>query len=698
LLTKTRMKVVKFLFLVFFVEVAHESVGQGEMLEDADFDSIIQGILPQQENDVDYNDLYDRLFSLYISPLDLNEADRKDFQSLYFLNESQISGILQYRASYGQFKTIYELMAIESFDRPAIERLRRFVEINSEEELSLMRSLREPGIHELFLRHQFIPEQKKGYSAQDTSSNGRISTRYAGGPARLYGRYLIARPGRYSFGVTVEKDPGEKLIWDPETKRYGMDYYSFHGMVEHVWKFRRIAVGDFSMDFGQGLIFGSGIRVGKGTAPVTTIRRNEMGLRPYRSVYEGKDYRGIAVSMQLDLLNLNLFVSDVKRDARINEVENAVSEPFTSYINDVGLHRTPYEIASKHTVTNRAYGGNLNVKLLNSKLEIGLNGVYNDYSTELLPVLAKHRLFQFAGRSNYNGGGYVNYYLKRGHLFSELAYSKSGGVAHSSGLIMSLSSQVQTAIHYRDYSKKYHTFSSNAFGENTTNSNERGIYWGISIKPTDRWLFTGYFDYFSFPWLKYRVDAPSEGRDFMGALNYYLSQNTSVSIEYRNKTKSENSISDHEPVVDIIAKATSRLRFNIDHQINDAFSLKTWIQSTRVKLNFVKNQGFMMAQDISYVSRRMSVSGRFAIFDSDDYNSRLYMYERDLLYVYNIPSFSNRGIRYYLVCKYELSRLLTMWIKLAQTRYYDIDTIGSGLEEIQGSTKTNISWQLRFRF
>jgi hypothetical protein len=692
------MEALRVLFLLVFVVVTHGSMGQGEMLENADFDNIIEGILPQQESDVDYSDLYDRLFSLYISPLNLNEADRKDFQSLYFLNEEQISGIIQYRERYGHFKTIYELMAIESLDRSTIEQLQEFVKIDSDEKINLLRSLSKPGIHELFLRHQFIPEQKKGYSPPDTLSNGRITSRYAGGPARLYGRYLFARPDRYSFGFTVEKDPGEKLIWEPESKRYGMDYYSFHAMVEHVWKFKKIVLGDFSMDFGQGLVFGSGIRVGKGTSPVTTTRRNEMGLRPYRSVYEGKDYRGIAVSAQLDLFQLNLFISNVQRDAKINQVENSDSKTFTSGINDVGLHRTPYEIASKHTVANRAYGGNLNVKLLRSRLEIGVNGVYNDYSSELLPASAKYRLFQFSGRSNYNGSGYVNYYLKRGHLFSELAYSKSGGVAHSSGLIVSLSSQVQTTIHYRDYDKKYHTFSSNAFGENTTNSNECGIYWGISIKPADRWLLTGYFDYFSFPWLKYRVDAPSNGRDFMGAINYDLSQKTSVTLQYRNKTKAENWLSDNEPVVNIISKSTSRLRINIDHQINDAFSLKTWIQSSKVTFDFTKSEGFMIAQDVSYVNHRMSINGRFALFDSDDYDSRLYMYERDLLYVYNIPAFSNRGIRYYLVGKYEFSSVLTLWMKLAQTQYFDIDKIGSGLEEIQGSTKTNISWQLRFKF
>jgi hypothetical protein len=697
------MKAFGLLFLLFFISVTHKSIGQGSLLEHADFESIIQGLLPQQEYDVDYNDLYDRLFSFYISPLNLNVADREDLQSLYFLDEEQISGIIQYRQIYGQFRTIYELMAIKAFDRQTIEQLQRFVIVDAEEKVTFFKSLHDPDIHELYLRYQCTPEQKKGYSPPDTLNNGDISTRYAGGPARLYGRYLFARPDQYSFGFTIEKDPGEKLIWEPATKRFGMDYYSFHGMVENLWKFKKIIVGDFTLDFGQGLIFGSGIRVGKGTSPVTTIRRNGMGLRPYRSVYESKDYRGLAVSTQFNLLNLNVFISNVNRDAKIYGIEDSEtgiddSDTFITYINDVGLHRTPFEIASKHTITNWAYGANLSMKLLRSKVEIGLNGVYNEYSNVLLPTAEKYRLFQYAGRTNYNAGSYVNYYFKKGHMFGEIAISKSGGIAHSSGIIMSLSSKIQAAIHYRNYSKLYHGFSSNAFGENTSNRNERGLYWGITIKPFNKLQLAGYFDYFSFPWLKYRVDAPSKGRDFMGSINYFLDHKTTVIIQYRNKVKSENIISDNEPTVNIMDKTTANVRLNLDHQINQKFSFRTWIQSAKVIFDRKESKGFMIAQDVSFSTDKLSLTGRFSLFDSEDYDSRLYMYERDLLYVYSIPSFNNRGIRYYLVGKYEFSRLATIWIKCAQTKYFNIDKIGSGLEEITGSTKTNISCQLRFKF
>ena len=124
-------------------------------------------------------------------------------------------------------------------------------------------------------------ERKKGYTSPDTTNFGQLSSRYAGDPSRVYARYLYSKSRDYSFGFTIEKDPGEQITWEPNSSRYGLDYYSFHAMVENRWFFKKIIIGDFGMDYGQGLVFGSGMRIGKGLEPVTTIRRNNMGLRPY---------------------------------------------------------------------------------------------------------------------------------------------------------------------------------------------------------------------------------------------------------------------------------------------------------------------------------------------------------------------------------------------------------------------------------
>ena len=55
-------------------------------------------------------------------------------------------------------------------------------------------------------------------------------TTYAGSPDRLYTR-LRARAMRHlSVNLTLEKDPGERFVWDPATATYGFDDKTFDAL------------------------------------------------------------------------------------------------------------------------------------------------------------------------------------------------------------------------------------------------------------------------------------------------------------------------------------------------------------------------------------------------------------------------------------------------------------------------------------
>ena len=679
---------------IFFFALPGAIYAQGEVLEKIDFENTIENLLPQQELDVNYSDLYDRLFSLYSEPLNLNTAERTDLQSLFFLTDNQIDGILDYREKYGKFMTIYELMSIEGFDKEIVQHLMPFVTISAG---VTKFNIAHPSNHDLFIRYQSVLERKKGYTLPDTLSNGRLTSRYAGGPARFYARYNYARAGQYSFGFTIEKDPGELITWDPGTSRYGMDYYSFHAMIENRGIFKRVILGDFTMDFGQGLVFGSGFRLGKGMEPVTTVRRNNFGVRPYRSVYENKDFSGVAVSMSLRPAQLTLFYSHVRRDG-ILRTDSRNEIPFISYIQTVGLHRTPSEIQAKDKLADNSWGFNLNFKLNKEKLEIGFNGIYTNYSHRILPQKRKYNQFYFQGISNAVGSLYFNYYMRNAHFFGDFAMSDNGGVGISSGIIASLTSNVQVSLHVRNYDKQFHSFYGNAFGESTTLINEQGVYWGIKVMPFRNLILSAYYDFFRFPWLKYRVDAPSRGNDLMLALSCIRYNKFDLRAQFRSKTKEYNYYEEGQNYPHIEPMRTKRLWADFRYHFNKNLNTKTRLQFTSVQFGEKLSRGFLLAQDVNYSKAKYSLSARVSYFDSDDYNSRQFIYERDLLYVYSIPSFYNQGVRYYLVFKYEVLRNISCWIKFGQTHFFNINKIGSGLETIDGATRTDLSAQLRIRF
>src|SRR5690606_33358426 len=100
----------------------------------------------------------------------------------------------------------------------------------------------------------------------------------------------------------------------------------------------------------------------------------------------------------------------------------------------------------------------------------------------------------------------------------------------------------------------------------------------------------------------------------------------------------------------------------------------------------------------SSLKSRFSANTRFAIFDTQGFNSRIYAYENDVLVSFSAPRFQNRGIRCYLNGKLKVGKNTDLWLRYAVTRYINVNEIGSGLDKIEGNKKSEVRAQLRFQF
>ena len=96
--------------------------------------------------------------------------------------------------------------------------------------------------------------------------------------------------------------------------------------------------------------------------------------------------------------------------------------------------------------------------------------------------------------------------------------------------------------------------------------------------------------------------------------------------------------------------------------------------------------------------RRLRLSARYALFDTDDYDTRQYVFEQDVLYAFSVPALYGRGTRAYLLAQIQATRHLTLWLRYADTHYRHQNTIGSGLDEIQGNARNEVKAQMRYRF
>ena len=694
-----------FLFLGSIVHVIAQTLPRPEI----QVEDFVERMFNLQSSDASYEDLYEQLLLLYANPLDLNEAGAEELRNTYILSEKQVQDFLLYRQRNGRLLSIYELQAVPSLDAQTIQALLPFVQVNetpqNQDNRGLMqRILTEPN-NSLMIRNTRLLEPQTGYAAAEPNAQGEIPTRYLGDPNRIFMRYRVSHSRDFSFGFTTEKDPGEQLKWNPSTRQYGMDFWSAHAMLENRGIFKKIVLGDYQYMFGQGLVYSAGFGVGKGAEPVTTVRRNSLGIRPYTSALEGMYFRGAGTSISLKNFEITLLGSEKRIDGNLqtaqDSIDNDFIETFATAISITGLHRTPTELANKGNNRERMGTAAIQYRHPSGKLELGALASTIQYDYEIRRRPSFYNQFDFNGKSNHNLSFSAQYQLQNFAFFGESALSKSGGSATVAGFLGSIGKGIDMSMVVRNYSADYHAFYSNAFGELSRNANEQGIYWGFKYRFHSKWLAAFYYDVFRFPYASYLSDGPSTGREYLSRLTYTPSKTMNFFIQYRDESKLRN-LSNNERKADVLV-ATRRQNWVLqaDAKVNTWLSVRSRVQGSRwlqEKSNTEPTFGIALSQDLNLDFGKFSLSNRFSLFDTDDYNNRQYLYEKNVLYAFSIPALSGRGVRWYSLLQYSPTRKIDLWIRFARTNQRDMKTIGSGLEEINAARRSEITAQIRMKF
>jgi hypothetical protein len=94
---------------------------------------------------------------------------------------------------------------------------------------------------------------------------------------------------------------------------------------------------------------------------------------------------------------------------------------------------------------------------------------------------------------------------------------------------------------------------------------------------------------------------------------------------------------------------------------------------------------------------RLRIDARVIAFHTDSYDSRLYEYESELSGTLSNPALFGKGLRWYILARYEVSPAVDIWLKYSQTMREGVKSIGSGASEILGDRDSRLSVQLDVR-
>ena len=221
----------------------------------------------------------------------------------------------------------------------------------------------------------------------------------------------------------------------------------------------------------------------------------------------------------------------------------------------------------------------------------------------------------------------------------------------------------------------------------------------MSSNLNKHWILSGYYDQFTFPWLKYLVNAPSSGHEYLAQLSYTPNKNVTMNIRYKAKLNQANESGNLTPIDYLVNVKQNSIRFYVQDKISSFVTLLDKVEiSQYVKEGQTTYHGYLISQAINFIipKTKLSLNLMYALFDTDSYYARIYSSGSDIPNSFSIPSYYYQGSSYTLMMHYQIIKRIGIWIRYAQIVYSNKQTISSGLDLINGNTKTDVSLELKF--
>lgn len=679
------MLTLAFLLCIFLIVNAQSEVPASEI--EQFIADVYEQYTEESETEPDFNVFYEELISLNRHPLDLNRVEKEELAKMMFLSDIQIENILYYRYKAKFFFSIYELMLVESLDMTDIRRMLPFVSLTDSKEknekIDFIKYIKY-GKNEVLTRFNFVPELKAGYRQRNTGD----SSGYQGNRIYNHLKYRFHYKDKLLLNITTEKDAGEQFFGK---LKKGYDFISASIQLKNHRFIKNLIVGDYQAGFGQGLVISQAFNCGK-SAMTTSVCDFNSGFKRYGSTNEFNFCRGMAFSLQHQQISMHVFLSGRRLDGNVQQ------EGFSGFY-QTGYHRTMDEISKRNKVKQNLAG--LNLTFNGIWYQIGVSSLIMKLDKKLIPNLYPYNLFYFRGDKQWVSGIHYRFRLHRFNFFGEVALSDLKHPALLCGFNFSPVSRVSLALLYRYYAPEYDALFASAFSEKSGVNNEKGVYIGAEILPAKNWKVAFYTDSYQFPWLRYGVDSPSKGMDYLFQLTFTPFRRLTLLCRTKYEQQFANR-SGSTQITTVVARK-DKIAFRLQSVYETGMlKFKQQIDANIVnKEYFVTTYGIAALQEVSVQFRRLPLKIDFSylFFDTQLYDNRIYLYEKNILYAFSVPAFSGAGSRYYVNFRYDINNTLSCWLRYAGLLYMDgRETIGSGKELIAGNRKSEINCLIRLKF
>lgn len=629
----------------------------------------LERVLEESTREEEDSNLMDILTDLAEHPLNLNDAGIEELQRIPGVDGPLAFRILEYRRKK-IFQTVDELSRVEGMTKELVDRIRPFLIADQ------VRSSNFPSGVLVSLR------SRAGRDLQ--RRRGFLDGSYRGSPLKYFNRVLIRSNWsdgnllkEYSAGLVMEKDPGERRINSFVASSLSLTLAPVP---------LQIIVGDYVAETGQGLVVAGGGDFSRGSDGVTPGRRNGPGIRAYFSTDESSFLRGGALTANIGWLSASFIYSNKALNGTLDEKGEILS------LSTGGLFRTDTERLKRNISRERLagilIGGNpcdefrftlvgFHAKYLHPIAIGGLRGVREMLVTGI------------------NGSWTRSLFS----IFGEIANDRRS-IACSGGVTVRPSSGISIIAAGRWYPAQFENLHGHGFGESGgILKNEFGFYTAASLILTPWCTLLASYDQFAFRGKTSASDFPSSGNESILRGDLRVSKTITFEIRYKEQNKPAL-LTEADPLMRLMEvtglRSQKNYRGTFELRPSSALRWRSRVEIVHVSYPLAHSGelGTLIFQDLGILAvKGLHLNARLVIFDTDSFDSRIYEFENDVRGAFLNPALFGKGIRYYVVARFELAAGMKIEMKYAATMKEGVRAIGTGPALIDGDTESRVTVQ-----
>lgn len=605
-----------------------------------------------------------------------HQANRQERLQLPGMTEVLLLAIEAHEQAYGPLLDFEEFQQIPDLSLDLLQRWRPFIRMDPQFKLTF--APEKTGKHQLLWRSRRILESQQGYDPT-RAIEGR--SHYPGSPWHQLVRYSYdGHP--LQLAMVLERDPGE-VPW-----HWSMAF-SGKGPGKSRWM-----LGDMRYGAGYGLTINTGFYAGKSSDPLLAVPVSS-GLRPAASAAEWQRFRGAGLQLQLSTkIEYTVMLSYARQHASVSAT---LEEEEAAGVNNLylsGLFRTQTEREKWRQL--KEFTAAQSLQWQHKNWSLGWSTVFHRWSAPFVTGQRPDQVHQFGGQQQWLNSVWWRYAWRNLSTYGELAIDAQGDRAVLAGWLWPMHKNFGVQGSIRAYGQAYQAPYAQSLSARGAVQGETGALAGFWWEPARKWRIQALADHYQWPWLRFQIDRPSGGNDRQLLVFYQPKKQAQWSLRLRSFT-SERNRSGEGPVVDLQHRWQLRLMYRFQpHPLCDVvFGYQQNSQSAPAP-SF--GYGFWQSIRLQTENKKLSLAAQMTLFDTDNFDNRLYVNEQDLRFASAMPVLSGIGQRWLVLAQFKPGKNWDVGLRYARLRYFDKDEVGSGLDLINGPQRSEFKFQIGLKF